>query len=76
MFALRILRNISVLAILTAAVLTSTPRSATAQSSCLFLPKCIGPTTACHYCSGGSTRCCTFTCYDWTYRRLCNTRPY
>jgi hypothetical protein len=72
MFGLRILRNFAVLAILTGAVLASTPRPAAAQGWCYFSRfTCSSHTTGCHFC-GGSTRCCYISCYDTLYHRYCS----
>jgi hypothetical protein len=69
MFALRILRNFGVLAILTVTILASAPRAAAAW--CIFSRFVCGPhTTGCHFC-GGSTRCCYVSCYDTLNHRYC-----
>jgi len=75
MIALRILRNLAVLAILAVAVLASAARPVAAQLNGCFVSRfrCSAYTTACHICGvcGSSTRGCYITCYDNEFHRYC-----
>jgi hypothetical protein len=73
MSLLRILRNLAVLVILTVAIMSLTPRTVAAQSSCLPLGAYCHPYGIDHQCCnswcGYTSRCCKplhgMTCSSW-----------
>ena len=60
MTLLRFLRNLAVLTILTVGVLSLTPRTVAAQSSCQYIGGACNSNAQCclHYCSPVTRHCC------------------